>query len=69
MICRMPDDVADATEQMKLVILSHKLSGWDAIYRDNYPWSANPWVTVYEFKLLEHVNREVAATYETTQQG
>lgn len=34
-IAKLPDDVADAFEQFKLVILSHKLSGWDAIARDD----------------------------------
>lgn len=33
-IAKLPDDVADAFEQFKLVILSHKLSDWDAIARD-----------------------------------
>lgn len=33
-IAKLPDDVADAFEQFKLVILSHKLSDWDAISRD-----------------------------------
>ncbi|TWU00513.1 hypothetical protein Pla108_14650 [Botrimarina colliarenosi] len=34
-LAALPDDVADAFEQFKLVILSHKLSGWDAISRDD----------------------------------
>ncbi|MEO0528982.1 MAG: hypothetical protein AAF266_00245 [Planctomycetota bacterium] len=34
-LAKLPDDVADAFEQFKLVILSHKLSGWDAIARDD----------------------------------
>lgn len=31
----LPDDVADAFEQFKLVILSHKLTGWEQIGRDD----------------------------------
>lgn len=34
-IAALPDDVADAFEQFKLVILSHKLSDWDTIARDD----------------------------------
>lgn len=34
-IAALPDDVAEAFEQFKLVILSHKLSDWDAIPRDD----------------------------------
>lgn len=34
-LAALPDDVAEAFEQFKLVILSHKLSGWDAISRDD----------------------------------
>lgn len=34
-LAALPDDVAEAFEQFKLVILSHKLSGWDAIPRDD----------------------------------
>lgn len=34
-MAKLPDDVADAFEQFKLVILSHKMTGWDAISRDD----------------------------------
>lgn len=34
-LAALPDDVAEAFEQFKLVILSHKLSGWDTIPRDD----------------------------------
>ncbi|MEQ8847439.1 hypothetical protein [Botrimarina sp.] len=34
-LAALPDDVADAFEQFKLVILSHKLTGWEAISRDD----------------------------------
>lgn len=31
----LPDDVAEAFEQFKLVILSHKLTGWETISQDD----------------------------------
>lgn len=34
-LAALPDDVAEAFEQFKLVILSHKLTGWEAISRDD----------------------------------
>ena len=34
-MAKLPDDVADAFEQFKLVILSHKMTGWDQISRDD----------------------------------
>jgi hypothetical protein len=34
-LAKLPDDVADAFEQFKLVILSHKMTGWDLISRDD----------------------------------
>lgn len=34
-LAELPEDVADAFEQFKLVILSHKLTGWEQISRDN----------------------------------
>lgn len=34
-VAKLPDDVAEAFEQFKLVILTHKLTGWDAISRDD----------------------------------
>ncbi|QDT67175.1 hypothetical protein MalM25_00720 [Planctomycetes bacterium MalM25] len=34
-LATLPDDVAEAFEQFKLVILSHKLTGWEAISRDD----------------------------------
>lgn len=34
-LAELPDDVAEAFEQMKLVILSHKLTGWDQITRSD----------------------------------
>ncbi len=34
-LAELPDDVTDAFEQFKLVILSHKLTGWEQISRDD----------------------------------
>ena len=34
-MAKLPDDVADAFEQFKLVILSHKMTGWEQISRDD----------------------------------
>ena len=34
-LAELPDDVTEAFEQFKLVILSHKLTGWEQISRDD----------------------------------
>lgn len=34
-LAALPDDVTEAFEQFKLVILSHKLTGWESISRDD----------------------------------
>ena len=34
-LAELPDDIAEAFEQMKLAILTHKLAGWEDFSRDN----------------------------------